>query len=558
MGGISYYLEPIVKKWVNPGPKTKIISCISICILFVLSYLIINFAGSQSYLHLHLLYLTIIIAALIFKLPGGVVAGSIGGLILGPLMSWQMTGSIYNLNNWLGRAFLAIIVGFFSGIILDILSEKINQLAQQGYYNQITELPNRQNLHMKLDRIINLKKGNNKRFVLLVISIENFADIFNMIGYQQSDSFLRKVKQYLLKHLNENGELYHAHNNKFNILLLNHDKSTALKRAKEYSSFLQEPVLFNGIPIYLKTSIGLAAYPEHSQTGEEIINKAYIAMDKARSNSLDYRWYHKNLDKKSKHNFLLLGDVKKALREDEFELHYQPKINSVENEVIGLKALIRWDYPGRGYIPPNQFIPQVEQTGLINHLTIWVLEQAIKDWRKMKKDSYEVKISINISARDLQDPDFVGNIKEILKKYDINPSFLEFEITERDIMNRFSQTKEVLNQIVKLGIDISLDDFGTGHSSLAYLKYLPTKSIKIDRAFIKDILIDDKDKAITEAAIKMAHSLDKTVVAEGVENQQSIDLLRGMDCDIVQGYYISKPKPLSEIKKWFETEEFKV
>ena len=558
MINISYYLEPIVKRWTNPGQKTKIISIAVISMLIISSWIYIIFLGKQSYIHLHLLYIATIIASIIFKLSGGLLIGLTNGIILGPISSWQLNGNIFKINSWIGGFFLSLMVGIISGGLLEILNDKVNKLAQQGYYNQITNLPNKQSLHMKLKRSINFNKIIDKEFVLLTISIDNFADIFSIIDYRQSDDFLRKVAQHFSEYLGDDDKLYHSHNNKFNILLYNYNKTEALNWTKKYSAFLQEPVMFNGIPVYLKTSIGLASYPEHSNEGDEIVNKSYVAMNKARANNLNYRWYHSNTDKISQQNFLLLGDVKEALRKEEFELHYQPKVDIKENKIVGLEALIRWNYPGRGYIPPNQFIPQVEQTGLINSLTSWVLEQAIKDWIKMKEAGFELDISINITARNLHDPDFIADIESILNKYDINPSFLEFEITERDIMEKFSQTKKVLNNIVRLGINISLDDFGTGHSSLAYLKYLPNETIKIDRAFIKDILIDDKDRIITKTAVKMAHLLNKTVVAEGVEDRQSIEVLKEMGCDMVQGYYISKPKSLCDIKDWFESSEFKI
>ena len=558
MVDINFFLKFLSKKWINPGTKTKISSILIILVLIFISCFHINLVNGKSYLRLQVIYITIVFAALIFKFWGGMIVGIIAGVILGPLSTLRLTGTISNINEWSAGFILALVVGIFSGTIFDILSKKINRLAQQNYYNQITKLPNRQKLQINLDRIINYNQVINKQFVLLVVSIDNFADVFSIIGYKKSDEFLQALGSHLQDDLSGQAQLYHANSNKFNILLLGDNKSEALKWVKEYSAFLQEPMFFNGIPIYLKTSIGLAHYPTHSNKSDMIINKAYIAMNKARANKLNYRWYHQASDKISKHNFLLLGDVKKALREDEFELHYQPKINLNNNKVEGLEALIRWNHSDKGYIPPNRFIPQVEQTGLINNLTTWVLKQAIEDWLKLKAVRYKMKIAINITARDLHDPDFVKKVAAILKQYDIPPSYLEFEITERDIMKKFSETKEVLNGIVNLGITISLDDFGTGYSSLAYLKYLPNQIIKIDRTFIKDILTDDKDKAITKTAVNMAHLLDKTVVAEGVESQAGIDLLKEMDCDIVQGYYISKPKPLWELTEWFNDSEFKV
>jgi EAL domain-containing protein (putative c-di-GMP-specific phosphodiesterase class I) len=283
------------------------------------------------------------------------------------------------------------------------------------------------------------------------------------------------------------------------------------------------------------------------------LRRADVAMYTAKRNGRELAVYSKEQDEKDPYRLTLMGDLRTALDKQELYLVYQPKADLKTNEVISVEALIRWNHPKLGEIPPTDFIPIAEQIGVINSITTWVLIEAIKQSKRWEKEDLHIEIAVNLSARNLQDIELPIRLQALLNEYDVSPHKITLEITESFIMSDPIRAKEVLMKIHTMGIKLSIDDFGTGYSSLAYLKTLPVNSIKIDKSFIVEMVSDDIDSMIVQSIIFLAHNLGLKVIAEGVENKETWNLLASYKCDLAQGYYLQKPLLVTDFKNWLKS-----
>lgn len=543
MKSMSRWFENLVIRWSRPNKERMIYDSFILFILYLLSWFAAYYTGGSKYSYVHTVYIPVIYAALLFKIPGGFLGGIVAGIVMGPIMPLDAEiGVMQSFSNWFIRMLFFVVIGTIAGIIFEILSSQFNRIERLAYFDSVAELPNKICLQRRLEGLINGNNGK-KNFGIITLVVENYLDILDVIGYDLTDYFWFRVARYINNHLPENVSLYYFDNNTYQILLEGFDEGRVEKWTEHFSEFLNYPINISGIPIYLKCRLGCAFYPKHGSTAEEVMQKSFIAMDKARTRGLGHLCYQETLTEKSKENFLLLGEVKEALEKEEFVLYYQPKYNLLEEKIFGVEALIRWNHPRKGMMSPGEFIPEMENTDLINLLTYWVMERALSDYSEWKEKGITLNVSINISSHNLQHYRFLEEVDRIIAEYAIGGPHIELEITETDIMTE----NKVLDKLLERGFRISIDDFGTGYSSLAYLKYLPADTIKIDRGFIGNITENGSDREIVKAVIKMGHALGKSVLAEGVETEEALELLKEMGCDSVQGYYISRPVPKERI-----------
>lgn len=540
---ISRWFEYLVIRWSSPNKEKRLYDYIILSILYFLSWLATYYTGGSKFSTVHTVYIPVIYAALLFKISGGLLGGIVAGIVMGPLMPLDVqAGLIQGFSNWFIRMLFFVFIGAIAGIIFEILFNQFNRIERLAYFDSVVELPNKICLQRRLDGLLSGEAGI-KGFGIVTMVVENYLDILDVIGYDLTDYFWFRVARYVNNNLSEDISLYYYDNNTYQLLLEGFSEERVAKWTENFSEFLNYPINISGIPIYLKCRLGCAFYPDHGSSGEEIMQKSFIAMDNARKRGLSHLCYQETLTEKSKENFLLLGEVKQALEEEEFVLYYQPKYDLLTEKICGVEGLIRWNHPEKGLMSPAEFIPEMENTDLINLLTYWVLERALSDYREWKDKGITLNVSINISSRNLQHYRFLEEVDRIMAGYASCEPRIELEITETDIMTE----EMVLDRLLERGFRISIDDFGTGYSSLAYLKYLPVDTIKIDRSFIGNITENSSDKEIVKAAIKMGHALGKNVLAEGVETEEAMKLLKEMGCDCVQGYYISRPVPKEKI-----------
>jgi len=337
--------------------------------------------------------------------------------------------------------------------------------------------------------------------------------------------------------------------------LIYKDNSEDRSSNKRFFKFLQEEFNdsfeFKEVPIYLETYFSVAPV-ENDLSPEDLFQNLNLALKKARDQNQRFIEYNNEHREKEGNNLVLLGEIKDSIKNEEFFLKYLPKLDLESNQITGAEALIRWDHPEKGQISPGLFIPQVERTALINDLTYWVIEKACQELNQLKTAGIDINISINITPRNLLDKDFIGKSIKIIESFNLSPTDFDLELTETDIMQDIDIAATKLEELSQAGFNISLDDFGTGYSSLSYLKELPFNNIKVDQVFIRDIYKKPKSKEIVSAAIKMSHIIGCQVVAEGVETEQTINNLKALGCDFIQGYHISKPLEITNFIDWYQ------
>ena len=434
----------------------------------------------------------------------------------------------------------------------DIKNKKmIDKLA---YYDTLTELPNRFLFKDRTHKALQLAQRAGKRIAVIFLDLDHFKLINDTLGHNTGDKLLVYVSKLLKKQIRVSDTLARLGGDEFVILLpdVNTVENVENIARKILEAFIGQHVV-DQHQLYLTTSIGLAIYPDNSKTMEALITNADTAMYDAKQNGRNgYKMYSKDMGNHISAQMGIEQDLKDAINsQNGLEVYYQPKVHSHSGAIFGAETLVRWNHPTRGLIFPDEFIHVAESTGMIIDMGNWIIEESIaqiKEWNRIGFSN--LKIAINLSPRQFQNKELVPFIEMMMKKYQVDASQLEFEITETMSMNNINTTMRILNELKSIGVSIAIDDFGTGYSSLAYLKKFPINTLKIDMAFVLDMVEDEGDRVIVQTIISMAHSLGFRTVAEGVETQAHVDLLKNMDCDELQGYHYSKAIPKDDFTKY--------
>jgi diguanylate cyclase (GGDEF)-like protein/PAS domain S-box-containing protein len=428
------------------------------------------------------------------------------------------------------------------------LQEKYNYLA---YHDDLTNLPNRRFINEEMDKIIGeINAGHKRALALLFIDLDRFKVINDNFSHVSGDILLKKVSERLSDCLGENDVLARTGGDEFIFLLKDFDGSDYVtKKAEEVLQAFDEPFHIEHHELHTTASVGIAIYPDYPITMEELMIFADNAMYEAKNQGKNrYSIYTSDLLEGAEDEYRLETDLRKAVELEEFILHYQPQINPQTGKIIGLEALIRWQHPTLGLLSPDKFIKLAEDNGLINQIGKWVIKEACTQNKKWQDDGYQpLKVSVNLSTQQFLTSGLISYMQNILKETGLDPQYLVVEITEYMAME-YEYSLKVLKQLKEIGIGISIDDFGTGFSSLAYLNNFPIDFIKIDKSFVFGIINDQPSAYIVKAIITLAHNLQMQVIAEGVETEEQLDFLINQQCDLVQGFYFSKPLSADEIE----------
>lgn len=344
----------------------------------------------------------------------------------------------------------------------------------------------------------------------------------------------------------------------FAVLLPGIGAEQGVERARKIMEILERPFVIEDIQLDIEASIGITLFPEHGKDADTLIRRADVAMYHAKDKGCGYFIYEHEADPYSMRRLALMGELRYAIAQNELTLHYQPKVDLTTGHTMGVEALLRWNHPQHGFIPPDEFVPLAERTGLIRPLTLWVLNAALRQshiWRMM---GIELVVAVNLSARNLQESKLSSQIVDLLDAWDVPPSSLIVEVTESALMDDHSNARKILSDIKGVGVDASLDDFGTGYSSLVSLNQLPIAEIKIDRSFVMDMNSNQQSAAIVRSTIDLGHNLNRLVTAEGVEDRKTLEILMTMGCDKAQGYFLSRPLPADELVDWLKQSEWPV
>ncbi len=438
----------------------------------------------------------------------------------------------------------------------DELRMRANQLEQQAAFavthDPITELPNRALFNDRLERALETAESKTAKLAVLLLALGNFKEIQDALGPASADLILKQLATRLRSWSTNLDSIAHVESHTFAILLGEAalDKTEVERTAHLLQRLLDAPFVVNQLKLTLHANIGIVFAPEHGDDPDTLLQRAGVALYEATKTHNGYAVYSPALDEHSPRRLTLMGELRRAIEHGELELHYQPKVDLASNRVIGAEALVRWPHPEHGYIPPEEFIGLAERTRLIRPLTHWVMDRAFRDCAAWHADGLNLAISINLSAKDLHDPELPDQIAGVMARTNIEAGWIVFEITESSIMTDPARVLNVLERINGMGFQVSIDDFGTGYSSLAYLKRLPVSEIKIDKSFVMDMLDSSNDAVIVRATIDLAHNLGKKVTAEGVENAAAMDALRAYGCDVTQGYLISRPMSAESFRAW--------
>jgi diguanylate cyclase (GGDEF)-like protein len=424
-----------------------------------------------------------------------------------------------------------------------------------AFEDHLTALPNRAMFYDRLQQALLLAKRHGHPVSVMMLDLDRFKYVNDTLGHPVGDKVLKEVALRLRELLRESDTVARLGGDEFAVLLPSGDVERAGTVARRILQSLELPIVVEDQPIDVGTSIGIVFYPEHGEDADMLLRHADISMYAAKRNKSGFATYDSRLEEHRQEHLTLLGELRRAIEQNELVLFYQPKFNFAKNSVTGVEALIRWEHPVRGNVPPSEFVPFAEQTGNIRMITRWVIDAAVRQCGEWQAAGHALKISINVSARDLLDREIVAYVSSTLQKYKVRPELICIELTESALMEDPVRARETLHQLHALGIRLSMDDYGTGYSSLAYIKNLALDELKIDRAFVTGLNADDQSAAIIRSTIELGHSLGMTVVAEGVETEQELSALKRFGCDYAQGYHVCKPKRASDLIAWLQAED---
>ncbi|MCH1623963.1 sensor domain-containing protein [Ferdinandcohnia quinoae] len=447
-------------------------------------------------------------------------------------------------------------VRFIVSVTRDI-TESVNEkklIEFMAYHDHLTGLPNRSSLKRDLASTVEDSSNNHDQFALMYIDLDRFKLLNDTMGHLAGDQLLIQIAQRLSNLNSAEYKVYRQSGDEFIIILLNTTVEQARAFAENVIKEIEKPFVFNNDEYYVTTSLGISIFPHDGQDGETLIKNADTALYRAKEVGRSiFQFYNKNMQKLNASEMILENGLRKAIDQNELELYYQPQFNLDSNEVSSFEALLRWNHPTIGHISPAEFIPLAEDTGLILSIGEWVITTVCKKIKEWHKKGYKsVSVAVNLSAKQFQQSKLAEIIKTAIDSNQIDPKFLEFEITEGAIQDA-EKALLTLTKLKEIGVQIAVDDFGTGYSSLSYLKRFPIDTLKIDQSFVKDVLTDNKDAAITTTIIHLAESLGLAVIAEGVEEQEQVEFFKSMNCHKAQGYFFSKPLPEKEIIEHYLT-----
>jgi diguanylate cyclase (GGDEF)-like protein len=424
------------------------------------------------------------------------------------------------------------------------------EIEHQALHDGLTGLPNRDLLRRRIDEALAEARERGSGVSVLLLDLDRFKEINDTLGHQSGDLLLQRLGDRLRSLIRDTDTVARLGGDEFAVVSPGaSDAESAITLAERIRAGLDVPVALAGLTVQVEASIGIALFPDHGDDVEGLIRHADIAMYNAKKTHRPTLYSRKD-DHYSPDRLALVGELRRAFANNELVVHYQPRVELASGEVRTVEALVRWEHPERGLLSPGEFLPLAEHTGLIRPLTRYVLDAALADCATWVAEGLPPGISINLSARDLLDADLPAEVEALLARHSVDPTLLELEITENTILTDPERSRAVLERLRGVGIHLSIDDFGTGFSSLGQLRRLPVDVLKIDKSFVFNMDNDESDDVIVRSMIELGHNLGLRVVAEGVETQETWNRLAELGCDTAQGFFISRPLPGLVLAEW--------
>lgn len=455
---------------------------------------------------------------------------------------------------------------WLDGVILDVTDqvlaeqdrdraeEELRRQAElnrhQALHDSLTGLPNRVLFHDRVRHAIRAAGRDGAPFAVLVLDLDRFKEINDTLGHVAGDQLLLEVGARLRTTLRGEDSIARLGGDEFAMLLVGAAAQPAVDVAARIREALDQPLTLDGLPLRIDASVGIALYPEHAEDVDGLIQRADVAMYVAKHNNLGSAVYDPDEDVHQPERLALVSELRQAIHERELVLYYQPKVQVRDGWVHGVEALIRWRHPERGLLGPDEFIDAAQETSLIGPFTRYVIDEALRQCQEWSNGGHELTVSVNVSTRNLIDVQFPADVARLLDKWKVRPSLLELEVTETAVIADPFRMKAVLERLGEMGLRLSVDDFGTGYTSLGYLTRLPINELKIDRSFVSNMTRSEQDEVIVRSTIDLGRNLGLDVVAEGVESRDVLERLRSLGCDVAQGFLMSRPVPAGELTSW--------
>lgn len=447
------------------------------------------------------------------------------------------------------------------GVTLPIVWHISRRLRAQADENErlslqdpLTGLANRALFLQRLRNAIAERRDG--AIAIALIDLDRFKKVNDSLGHQAGDLLLREFALRVAGLVREADCFARLGGDEFALLLpALKDERPLVEVANRIAAALETPFFLNGLPIEIEASIGSVLYPDHGRDVETLVRRADAAMYLAKRDRTGHRVWSPAQDDSQTEQIALIGELRRALEQHELILHYQPQARLDDGRIVAVEALVRWQHPTRGLVPPGKFVPLAQHTGLIRPLTLYVIEEALAQCRRWRDEGLDLGVAVNITARNLIDPDFPQVVEGLVARSGLDPQALELELTESATLTDPGRAAVVLGQLERIGIRLAIDDFGTGYTSLAYLHQLPVNRIKIDRSFVGSMIENSDRASIVAATIDLARALSIEVTAEGVESHRVWTRLRDLHCDCAQGFFLTRPRPADEITRWIEERE---
>ena len=436
------------------------------------------------------------------------------------------------------------------------LAEKQRENEYQAYHDHLTGLPNRLLFRERLGEAIDAAASDGRRIAVMLMDLDHFKEINDSLGHHVGDQLLAAVGPRLANTLREDDLMARLGGDEFGVLVPDvPDDETAISIARRLIEGLHHPVTVEELDLDVSASIGIAFYPDHATDADSLLQHADVAMYASKEAGTAFEIYDERVDTHKPELVMLVSQVRPGIDQGQFRMYYQPKIRLSDGRVAGAEALIRWHHPALGRLAPGDFLPLIEKTVLLEPLTHWALNDVLRTWRRWSEDGIRIPVAVNVSPRTLLDADLPDVVGQLLDRWGVPPRFLRLELTENFLVADSGRSDAVLHGLSRVGVGLSIDDFGTGFSSLSYLKRLPIEEIKVDRSFVSHMLERVEDFTIVRATVELGRNLGLRVVAEGVQDRDTFDRLGDFGCDEAQGFYLSRPLEPEDFWEWLSTRE---
>jgi len=456
----------------------------------------------------------------------------------------------------IGLGGLAVILGTaIASIVIRHATRQTRLLQHQAMFDALTDLPNRLLYADRLQQTILIARREKQAFALMAVDLDRFKEINDTLGHQVGDQVLQQAAVRMHGCLRESDTVARMGGDEYAILLpTTMQTDGAALVAQKLLKAMKAPLSIGDHRVDMDASLGIALFPEHGNNADELMRRADAAMYQAKRAHSGWNIYNAGLEERDQRTLQI--DLRLAMAKHELVLHYQPKIDLDTNRVSGVEALVRWQHPQLGLLPPDRFIPLAEQTGLIRALTEYVLREALRQYQVWAQTGRDLPVAVNVSAVNIQDQDFPDQVAKLLEEFGTPPSRLELEVTETAIMTEPARAAACIMKLNALGVSVAIDDFGTGYSSMAHLKDMLIGKIKIDRSFVRDMAVSHNDAVIVRSTVDLGHNLGLKVIAEGVEDQTVWQKLKELGCDSAQGYHMGRPMPPEKLIEWLQQSEW--